>query len=177
MLTFLVAVALAAESAPDPCPDGTSDHFHPDVRGACLTEGAVSRGPRDGNFTDIELMEPDTRYTVVMDVDGNDDFGPLTLRVKTFAAGEPEPAFYTTSWQVDGGLSAGDAEDDGLAVQVGIDVRVGVPVEILIPHLDGEPACLYGKVVHRRRVSSGTIELGIQFDAGFEAQRSGELES
>ena len=70
-----------------------------------------------------------------------------------------------------------NVNDDGLAVQVGIDVRVGVPVEILIPHLDGEPACLYGKVVHRRRVSSGTIELGIQFDAGFEAQRSGELES
>ena len=55
-----------------------------------------------------------------------------------------------------------NVSDEGLAVVVGIEIAKGQTVEVLIPHLDGEPACLYGEVVHRRRVSSGTIELGIE---------------
>jgi hypothetical protein len=53
----------------------------------------------------------------------------------------------------------------GLALQVGAEIAPGARVEVLLPHLDGEPACLYGTVVRKRRVLSGTYEIGLRFDA------------
>jgi hypothetical protein len=97
--------------APDPCPDGSSDHFHPDVRGPCLQELAFTIGPRDGVFTAIETLEPDTDYTIIMDVDGDDVGGPVTLRVKVFPAETPEPSQYTVSWQGEAGFDFPDGEE------------------------------------------------------------------
>lgn len=53
---------------------------------------------------------------------------------------------------------------NGLAVQLARSVDDGTPVEILLPHLDGEPTRLRGRVVHSRRVLSGTFEVGIQME-------------
>jgi hypothetical protein len=50
---------------------------------------------------------------------------------------------------------------DGLAVQVGQPMDEGTSVEVLLPHLDGEPTRLWGRVAHSRRVLSGTFEVGI----------------
>ncbi len=53
----------------------------------------------------------------------------------------------------------------GVAVQVGHPIRVGLPVEVLLPHLDGEPMRVTGRVVHSRRVVSGTFEIGISIES------------
>jgi hypothetical protein len=52
----------------------------------------------------------------------------------------------------------------GLAVQVGQPLEAGALVEILLPHLDGEPTRLRGRVAHSRRVLSGTFEIGIRIE-------------
>lgn len=57
-----------------------------------------------------------------------------------------------------------DLSENGLAVQLGADVAPGARVEVLLPHLAGEPVCFYGEVVRRRRVLSGTFEIGIAFN-------------
>ncbi|MBI5865741.1 MAG: PilZ domain-containing protein [Planctomycetes bacterium] len=49
----------------------------------------------------------------------------------------------------------------GIAVQVGMRVPEGATVEVLVAHADGAPSCLVGKVVHSRRVTTGTYEVGI----------------
>jgi hypothetical protein len=53
---------------------------------------------------------------------------------------------------------------NGLAVQVGQPMEAGAQVEVLLPHLDGEPTRLQGTVAHSRRVVTGTFELGIQIE-------------
>jgi hypothetical protein len=50
---------------------------------------------------------------------------------------------------------------NGLAIQVGRPIATGASVEVLLPHLDGEPTRLLGRVAHSRRVLSGTFEIGI----------------
>jgi len=55
---------------------------------------------------------------------------------------------------------------NGLAVQLGRALEHGVAVEVLLPHLDGEPTRLHGRVVHSRRVLSGTFEIGIRLEPG-----------
>jgi len=50
---------------------------------------------------------------------------------------------------------------NGLAVQIGRPIEEGTSVEVLLPHLDGEPTRLCGRVAHSRRVLSGTFEVGI----------------
>lgn len=52
----------------------------------------------------------------------------------------------------------------GLAVRLGVELSEGVGVEVLLP-LHGEPTCLYGRVAHSRRVTSGTFELGVRIEA------------
>ncbi len=54
-----------------------------------------------------------------------------------------------------------NVSDDGMAVQIGVEPAIGTFAEVLIPHLEGEPACLSGLVVHCRRVTTGTVEVGI----------------
>lgn len=53
---------------------------------------------------------------------------------------------------------------NGLAVQLGRPMEAGAQVEVLLPHLDGEPTRLQGTVAHSRRVLTGTFELGIQIE-------------
>ncbi|MFQ5805470.1 MAG: PilZ domain-containing protein [Phycisphaerae bacterium] len=50
---------------------------------------------------------------------------------------------------------------NGMAVQVGQPMDEGARVEVLLPHLDGEPTRLMGTVAHSRRVVTGTFEVGI----------------
>lgn len=54
-----------------------------------------------------------------------------------------------------------NVSDGGIAVHLGKDVAPGAHVEVLLPRLDGDPICVYGEVVRRRRVFSGTFEIGI----------------
>lgn len=79
----------------------TSDHLHPDVRGPCISEGSAV-GP-DEVKTGF-LLKSATEYTVVMDVDGDEDSGPLTLQVKFFRAEQEEPIDYLGAWQLPTGL-------------------------------------------------------------------------
>lgn len=75
-------------------------------------------------------------------------------RVRVFGGGDhPGAAMYG---------NAVNLSDHGLAIQVGHAVEPGHRVEVLLPHLDGEPTCLYGDVVHTRRVVTGTYEIGIR---------------
>ena len=53
---------------------------------------------------------------------------------------------------------------NGMAVQLGQPLEEGTRVEVLLPHLDGEPTRLLGKVAHTRRVLSGTFEVGIRIE-------------
>ena len=52
----------------------------------------------------------------------------------------------------------------GLAVQLGRALVTGTHVEVLLPQLDGEPMRLHGRVIHCRRVLTGTFEVGIGID-------------
>jgi hypothetical protein len=49
----------------------------------------------------------------------------------------------------------------GLAVQLGCAMVAGTHLEVLLPQLDGEPMRLHGRVVHCRRVLTGTFEVGV----------------
>lgn len=100
--------------APDPCPDGDSDHFHPDFRLSCLQEGDPTRGPREATFSaGLETLEPDMDYTLILDVDGDDVVGPVTLGAKVFPAGGEEPVGYDGFWQSETGLGfPADADFD-----------------------------------------------------------------
>ena len=53
---------------------------------------------------------------------------------------------------------------NGLAVQLGRPIDAGASVEVFLPHLDGEPTRLLGRVAHTRRVLSGTFEIGIRIE-------------
>ncbi len=57
----------------------------------------------------------------------------------------------------------------GIAVRVGAAFEQGASVEVLLP-IGGEPICLYGRVAHRRRVTTGTYELGIRLDSALTVQ-------
>jgi hypothetical protein len=56
---------------------------------------------------------------------------------------------------------------NGMAVQIGQPLDAGTRVEVLLPHLDGEPTRVLGKVAHSRRVVSGTFEVGIWIEPEF----------
>lgn len=77
---------------------------------------------------------------------------PCRVRVRE-GAGLEGAAFYG---------NAVNLSHDGLAIQLGHALEPGFKVEVLLPHLDGEPTCLYGDVVHARRVVTGTYEIGIR---------------
>ena len=53
----------------------------------------------------------------------------------------------------------------GLAVQLGKPIDAGTSVEVSLPHLDGVPVTLHGRVAHSRRVMSGTYEIGIRLES------------
>ncbi|HVR73642.1 MAG TPA: hypothetical protein VMT52_04895 [Planctomycetota bacterium] len=83
----------------------TSDHLHGDFRMGCFQEGAID-GEDDGDYPPEFLLMSDTEYTIIMDVDGDDVSGPITLQVKLFLAGEEEPVDYLGTFQVAAGLGA-----------------------------------------------------------------------
>jgi hypothetical protein len=92
-----------------------SDHAHDDVRLACLQEGSPE-GPGTATFSpDIipdALLVSGTKYTLILDSEGDDVVGPLVLRAKLFVAGDPEPEDYLATWTLPVGLSV--APDDEL---------------------------------------------------------------
>ena len=91
--------------------EGSSDHVHPDIRLQCLAEGAPDAGPGNVDFTEFELMVSNQQYTVILDVDGDDVDGPLTLQVKVFESDQEEPDDYMATWKLTLGLMA-DADPD-----------------------------------------------------------------
>ena len=50
----------------------------------------------------------------------------------------------------------------GMAIQLAVPLPIGSEVEVLLPHLNGEPTRVDGMVVHTRRVNTGTHEIGIR---------------
>ena len=95
------------------CPhnfDANCDHVHPFVEAPCLQEDADPEGPNDALFADF-LVEANTPYTVIMDRDGVDHEGPLTLQLKLFPADREEPKEYLATWKVPFGLPAEDDPD------------------------------------------------------------------
>jgi hypothetical protein len=88
-----------------------SDHLHADVRVACIQEGEVD-GEDEGQYPGYTLKS-NTPYTVVMDVDGDDESGPLTLQVKLYPSAEPEPIGYLGTFTV--GLGLGPLSDESLS--------------------------------------------------------------
>ena len=79
---------------------------------------------------------------------------PCRLRASHTSSGKPVSVVGQTV-----NLSA-----NGVAVQLGSPLDEGTEVEVLLPHLDGEPTRLLGKVAHNRRVLSGTFEVGIRIE-------------
>lgn len=51
----------------------------------------------------------------------------------------------------------------GMAVRLGVALHIGDAIEVLLP-LGGEPQCMYGRVIHVRRITTGTFEVGIRID-------------
>lgn len=51
----------------------------------------------------------------------------------------------------------------GVALRIGRELPIGTGVEVLCP-MEHEPSCLYGRVVHCRRVTTGTFEIGVRVD-------------
>jgi hypothetical protein len=49
----------------------------------------------------------------------------------------------------------------GLAMNVGVETPVGTWVETLVPHPNGDPLFLCGKVVHVRQTMFSNFELGV----------------
>jgi hypothetical protein len=52
----------------------------------------------------------------------------------------------------------------GMALQVARDVPIGTWVETLVPHPNGDPMFLCGKVVHSRRTMKANFEIGVITD-------------
>jgi hypothetical protein len=50
----------------------------------------------------------------------------------------------------------------GMAVQVSLQVPVGTWVETLVPHPNGDPMFLCGKVVRTRRTMTAGFEVGVE---------------
>jgi len=53
---------------------------------------------------------------------------------------------------------------DGVAIQVAHELPPGARVEVVMPGGNGEPVCLFGRVVHTQRILSGTFVIGVQMD-------------
>ncbi len=75
-----------------------SDHAHGDQRTNCFQDPNIDNEDT-APFADFK-MTSDTPYTVVMDVDGDDEAGPLTLQVKLYPADRAEPAGYLATFKV-----------------------------------------------------------------------------
>jgi hypothetical protein len=52
----------------------------------------------------------------------------------------------------------------GVALQLAADVSLGTWIETLIPHPNGDPLFLCGKVVHSRRTMMANFEIGVETD-------------
>ncbi len=50
----------------------------------------------------------------------------------------------------------------GMSLQVGIEPSEGTWVETLVPHPNGEPMFVCGRVVHVRRTMAASYELGVE---------------
>ena len=95
----------------------TSDHLHPDVRVACLGEDSPT-GPGNVPFGTFDVLVTETEYTVVLDVQGDDVRGPLTLAAKFFEKNADEPPEALATWTMPLGLDAPEDEslDHGILI-------------------------------------------------------------
>ena len=50
----------------------------------------------------------------------------------------------------------------GMAIQLAEPLPIGSEVQVLLPHLNGEPTQVQGTVIHSRQVNAGTHEVGIR---------------
>lgn len=75
-----------------------SDHLHADLRTNCFQDPDID-GEDEGSFPGFKMTSGAT-YSVVLDVDGDDEVGPLTLQAKLYPAGEAEPAGYLGTYLV-----------------------------------------------------------------------------
>ena len=103
----------------------------------------------------MEGYMPEIEYTVIMDVDGDDLDGPLTMQAKFYPADTDEPAEYTESWLTSLGLqSSEDEEFDHLILIGGFragDVAPGPALEI-----SNLSICVSSTTRQIRRVSAVT---------------------
>jgi hypothetical protein len=88
--------------------DDISDHIHPDVRGACLSEQGFS-GEANIDYPGF-IMTTETEWTMTIDVEGDAVNGPLVCLVKLFRAGDPEPLLPFASYSVPLGVGEGTDE-------------------------------------------------------------------
>lgn len=98
----------------------TSDHIHPDIRTVCLGELDADNNV-EADFPGF-LLQTETEYTVILDVDGDDEIGPITLQAKLFPADEEEPIEYLATYKRAAGLGAevdADLEHEVLIAAVG----------------------------------------------------------
>ena len=121
-------------------PDGgnqTTDIFC-DGRGACIF---TEIGPSSGSGTtplNAALgnapFSPGELYSVVIDSDGDDEVGPLTVRAKIWPASEPEPVHHVASWTWEFGLGGSLGDDHGVVIAALGDVSR--PPEAELPQLE-----------------------------------------
>lgn len=93
-----------------------SDHGHGDLRTNCFQDPDFDNED-DAPFPDFK-MTSNAEYDLVMDVDGDDEVGPLTLQVKLYPAEQAEPVDYLATFKLAdvaarlGGIDHGDASFD-----------------------------------------------------------------
>jgi len=75
-----------------------SDHAHGDLRTNCF-QGPDFDNEDDAPYPGFKLTS-NAEYSVVMDVDGDDEVGPLTLQVKLYPAEESEPVDYLATFKL-----------------------------------------------------------------------------
>lgn len=95
------------------CPhnlDRDCDHVHPDTRSFCLQENDPL-GPSDPRLPGGLLTESGVPYTVILDLDGDPDSGPLTLQMKIYPADDDEPEDYLATWKHETGLGVNVDEE------------------------------------------------------------------
>jgi hypothetical protein len=109
------------------------DHVHSDVRSSCIQDVTrdVVPGKRQFNYPAGFLLSSETKYTWILDVDGDDVAGPITLQVKVFDASDPEPVDYVGTFKAPTGITSA-SPDEGLLhgvliAALGLDAGAGQP--------------------------------------------------
>jgi hypothetical protein len=108
--------------------EARSDHLHADIRGPCL-QAQRPDGEDEAHYDGFQLMS-ETPYTLILDVDGDDDAGPITLQVKLFPSDQKEPRFYLATFVRAFGLGAGLDEELDHGVLIAALGQTGAQMEV-----------------------------------------------